>query len=417
MANMKSILDVIRANASEEYQTRVPSAEQSTLDAVGNPILTYASTQNEFLSALIGRIALTVIQNKAMKNPLALLKKGTIPLGSDIQEIFTNMAKDTGFDGTGSALLTKTTADVKAIYHRINRKGQYPVTVSKQQLQTAFTSYSELEKLLNSIITAMYSGDMYDEFILMKNLLADAVTDGKVKTASVTHVNNEATGKAFIKAVKNASTGFTFPSSAFNTYFENKPDSDTGEPVTTWTPTEDQILIVRADIMNEIDVEVLASAFNMDKMSFLASTLKVDTFGKADNCIAMLIDRSWVQVYDNLFETTEFYNAQGMYWNYWLNHWQTYSFSLFANAVAFVCEDEAVTITEASLTFANAAAANQTLTITKTPSDAVITFISSDPKVATVSSLGVVDSKGAGTCVIFAINGDQTVSIPVTVTA
>jgi len=143
MANMKAILDTIRANASTEYQERVPLAEQTTIEAVGSPILTYQSTQNEFLNALVNRIALSIIQNKTAKNPLAVLKKGTIPLGSDIQEIFTNMAKDTGFDGLGDKLLTKTTPDTKALYHRINRKGQYPVTITKQQLQTAFTSNSE----------------------------------------------------------------------------------------------------------------------------------------------------------------------------------------------------------------------------------------------------------------------------------
>jgi hypothetical protein len=308
---MKAILDTIRANASQEYQERVPAAEQTTIEAVGSPILTYQTTQNEFLTALIGRIALSIIQNKTAKNPLAVLKKGTMPLGSDIQEIFTNMAKDTGFDGKGDKLLTKTTPDVKALYHRINRKGQYPVTISKAQLQTAFTSYAELEKMLNSVVTAMYSGDMFDEFILMKNLFADAINDSKIVTAAVSHVKDETTGKAFIKAVKNASSAFTFPSSMFNKYYDNRPDSDTGEPVTTWTPIEDQVLVVRADVMNEIDVEVLAAAFNMDKVTFLANTLKVDSFGSATNCLAVLCDRSWVQVYDNLFETSEFYNSQG----------------------------------------------------------------------------------------------------------
>ena len=61
----------------------------------------------------------------------------------------------------------------------MNRQGQYPTTISKQQLQTAFTSYAELEKLLNGIVTAMYSGDNYDEFILMKNVIADAITNDK----------------------------------------------------------------------------------------------------------------------------------------------------------------------------------------------------------------------------------------------
>jgi hypothetical protein len=334
MADMKAVLDVIRANASQEYQDRVPLAERTTITAVGAPILAYTAVQNEFLTALVNRIALTIVQNKTAKNPLAVLKKGTIPLGADIQEIFTNMAKDTGFDGSGSALLTKTTPDTKALYHRINRKGQYPVTITKPQLQTAFTSYSALENLLTSIVTSMYSGDNYDEFILMKNLFADAITNDKIVTASVSHVNTEASAKAFVKAVKNASSAFTFPSSAFNTYFDNKPDSDIGDPVTTWTPVNDQILLIRADIMNEIDVEVLASAFNMNKVEFLAKTLRVDSFGSASNCLAILCDRSCVQVYDNLFETTNFYNPQGLYWNYWLNHWQTYSISLFANALA-----------------------------------------------------------------------------------
>ena len=417
MANMKAILDTIRANASVEYQERVPLAERTTIEAVGSPILTFQSTQNEFLNALVNRIALSIIQNKTAKNPLAILKKGTIPLGSDIQEIFTNMAKDTGFDGSGDKLLTKTTPDTKALYHRLNRKGQYPITITKPMLQTAFTSYSELEKMLSSIVTAMYSGDNYDEFILMKNLFAEAITDNKIVKANVDHITNEATAKAFIKAVKNASSGFTFPSSAFNAYYDNRPAGDTGDPITTWTPIEDQILIIRADVMNDVDVDVLAAAFNMDKVSFLASTLKVDSFGSATDCLAVLCDRSWVQVYDNLYETSEFYNSQGLYWNYWLNHWQTYSFSLFANAVAFVCADEAVTLDKTTITFADKNAATSTITPTVTPTDAVVSWLSSDETVATVSSAGVVTPIGKGTCVIFAVNGDKVASCAVTVTA
>lgn len=412
MANMQAILDTIRANASTEYQERVPAATQATITEVGAPILTYQSTQNEFLNALVNRIALTIIRNKTLKNPLAILKKGTIPLGSDIQEIFTNMAKDNGFDGSGSKLLTKTTPDTKVLYQRMNRQGQYPVTISKQQLQTAFTSYSELEKMLSGIVTSMYSGDNYDEFILMKNLFADAITNDKIVTAAVGHVNNEATGKALIKAIKKASKAFTFPSSAFNSYYDNRPDSDVGEPVITWTPTEDQVLLIRSDVMTDISVDVLAAAFNLDKVQFMAQSMEVDSFGSATNCLAVLIDRSWVQVYDNLFETTEFYNAQGLYWNYWLNHWQTYGYSLFANAVAFVCDDEAISLDKTTLTFATSA--TQTITATTTPIDATVAWVSSDETVATVEA-GVVTPIANGTTTISAINGDAIANCTVTV--
>jgi hypothetical protein len=413
MADMKGILDFIRSTASTEYQERVPVATQTNIAEIGNPIMTYQSTQNEFLTGLINRIGLAIITNKIASNPLAVLKKGSIPLGSDIQQIFTNMARDSGYDGSGAKLLTKTTPDVKALYHRVNREGQYAVTITKPMLQRAFTSYGELENMLTSIINSMYSGDNFDEFVLTKNLFASAIEDDKIVKVAVSHVNNEATGKAFVKAVKNASSAFTFPSSAFNKYYANKPTHDNGDPVVTWTPHEDQIFIVRADIMNEVDVEVLASAFNVDKVKFLAQTLVVDSFGSATNCLAILADKSWTQVYDNLYEITEFYNAQGLYWNYWLNHWQTYGVSLFANAVAIMCDDEAISLNNSTLSFTTTA--TQTLVATTTPADAEVAWFTTHPDIATVSSLGVVTPVADGIAIITAVNGDKTASCVVTV--
>jgi hypothetical protein len=412
MANMIAILDKIRANASTEYQDRVPLATQTNLETIGQPILTYQSTQNEFLNALVNRIALTVIQNKTANNPLSVLKKGTVPLGSDIQEIFTNMAKDTGFDGTGSKLLTKTVPDTKALYHRVNREGQYPVTITKQILKRAFTSYGELEKMLSSIVTSMYSGDNFDEFVLTKNLFASAIEDNKIVKVTVPHLSLANAPKDFVKAVKNTSSAFEFPSSVFNKYYDNRPVSDNGDPIITWTPNEDQILVIRADVMNEIDVEVLAQAFNMDKVTFMARTLKIDSFGSAVNTLAVLCDRSWVQVYDNLYETSEFYNPQGLYWNYWLNHHQTYSISLFANAVAFVCDSESISLNNSTLSFTTSA--TQTLTATTVPVDASVSWISDDETIATVVG-GVVTPHDNGTCTISAVNGDSVANCEVTV--
>jgi len=413
MANMQAILDVIRANASQEYQERIPQATQTNITEIGNPIMTYQMMQNEFLSALINRIALSVIQNKTAKNPLEVLKKGSIPLGSDIQEIFTNMAKDTGFDGLGNKLMTKTIPDTKALYHRVNREGQYPVTITRVLLQRAFTSFAELEKLMNSIVQSLYSGDNYDEFVLMKNLFAGAIENDLIVQVSVPHIESTDATTKLIKAIKKASKAFTYPSTSFNKYFVNKPTSDNGEPITTWTPVMDQILLIRSDIMVDIDVDVLAKAFNMNKVEFLARTLEVDSFGSASNCYAILMDQSCPQIYDNLYEMTEFYNAQGLYWNYWLNHHQTYGFSLFANSVAFMCDDETVSLNLPTLTFTTTA--TQTLTATKTPSDASIVWISSNEDVATVAN-GIVTPVATGTCLIFAINGDKQATSAVTVT-
>src|SRR5690606_14431849 len=116
---------------------------------------------------------------------------------------------DSGYDRTGSKLLTVTKPDVKALYYRVNREGQYPVTIYQTDLQRAFTSWGELENLMSSIVTSLYSGDAQDEFILMKSMFAKAIDSGHIVTASVSHVDDEATGKTLVKAIKKASKAFT----------------------------------------------------------------------------------------------------------------------------------------------------------------------------------------------------------------
>jgi hypothetical protein len=342
MADMITLVNTILQNASTEYQSRVPEATRDNITAVAAPILTYQSTQNEFLSSLVNRIGLVIVRNKIIQNPLKVLKQGEMPLGKDIQEIFTNPAKADKFNGTGTdaagkTLLSQVKPDTYTLYHRRNREDQYTVTISQPQLASAFTSWEKLEELLNSVVNSLYSGDNYDEFILSKNLLAEAVSEGKVVTVEVDDIATSP--KGFVKALKNASNLFTFPSSNFNKFKALNaaliPAVQVND-IITWTPLEDQILILRSDIATEIDVEVLAVSFNLSKADFLARTLLVDSFGSATTCYGILADKSWTQVYDNLTQMTEFYNGKAMAWNYYWNHWQTYSISHFANAVAFV---------------------------------------------------------------------------------
>ena len=136
--NINKILDTIRANASDDYVSRVPVATQNNIASVGQVITSYSSLANEFVSALVNRIAFTIVTNKIASNPLAILKKGGVPLGTDIQEIYTNPAKAKTYDLSSTELLTNVPPDVKALYYRVNRQDKYPVTVTRQMLQKAF---------------------------------------------------------------------------------------------------------------------------------------------------------------------------------------------------------------------------------------------------------------------------------------
>lgn len=336
MANMVNVLNAILTNASAEYQARVPFATQTNIAEVGSAIMGYKATENEFLNALVNKIAMTIVHNKTFRNPLAILKKGSVPLGRNLEEIYTNPATGTIYDPSGADLLARTLPDTKTIYHTMNRQGKYKVTISKAQLLGAFQSYGALEKLLNSIVNSIYSGDNLDEFILMKELIASAISGGKIVShdLDITNVDSSDNAKSFVKQVRTIGQVMEFPGSQFNSYYNINSATD-ANPVITWTPRENQILLMRNDVSVNVDVEHLAQAFNVSYTDLEQRTLTVDTFGSATDCAAILCDEAFFQIYENLTQMENFHNGEGLYDNFIYHHWQTYSLSLFANAVAF----------------------------------------------------------------------------------
>lgn len=337
MADVITILNTIHAQNSVTYQERVPLATRENLQEVGTAITSYQNTTNEFLNALVNRIAFVHVSNRRFKNPLSILKKGGKPFGTDIEDIYTNPVKAVTFDGSNTSdMLNVTKPDVKTIYYRMNRQDKYPVSISTPQLQKAFTSLGEMDRFITSIITAMYSGDEMDEYLLMRNLVVGAIADNKVVSQEVEYTGDEATAKQLIILLKTLSTNFTFPRTDCNGYnVLNKAgiDAKTITPCTTWCPKENQVLMIRSDVDAITDVEVLAKAFNMSKTDFLARKIVVDTFGD-DDTIAFLCDEAVFQVYDDQYQVRSFDNGSNLTTNYWLHHWQTMSISLFGNGIA-----------------------------------------------------------------------------------
>lgn len=331
---MQDALNAIRNDASDFYKARVPEATWDNLQQVGAAVLSYTAVANEFLVTAINRIGLAWVRNKELRNPLAILKQGSVDLGTDIEEIGVNPAKARTYNPTSTSLLTQTPPDVKSIYYRMNRQDLYPITVSRQRMKGAFVSWRALESLFEAIMQAMYNGNYVDEFALTKALFADAITNNRIVTRTTAAVTDEASAKGLIKYMRNIYTDMQMPSSSFNTYASMT--GATGDPYITRTEASDIRVIVRSDIEAITDVDVLASAFNMSKADFLGRKLVVDNFGTATNCLAILMDRSYTQIWENLMEVTEFQNGENLSWNYYLHVWQTWGLSPLANAVAFV---------------------------------------------------------------------------------
>lgn len=350
-ATSVEILNAIRNSASTNYRDFVPTAKSTpeSIRRIGEIIMQYTPLQNEFLNALVNRIARVIITSKMYSNPLSMFKKGLIDFGETIEEIFVNIANPHQYDveESESKVFAREIPDVRAAFHTLNYKKFYKQTIQNKDLNQAFLSWDGITDLISKIVNAMYTAANYDEFVTTKYMLAKAILDGRL--SAITVDANDAKGA--VTKIKGVSNALTFMSNNYN-----------AAGVQTFTDKNDQYLLVNSQFDSEIDVEVLASAFNMSKAEFMGHRILIDGFGTLDvtrlnalfkddpnyeepsqdtltalNAIpAVLVDKNFFMIFDIMYEFTENYNGQGLYWNYFYHTWKTFSMSPFANALVFV---------------------------------------------------------------------------------
>jgi len=334
--NLTEILNTIRDNASATYQDRIPVATRDNLETIRYAMIDSDNIQvaNEFMETLLNKLVKSVVHTKLFSNPLKGLKKGTKPLGDTIEEIYNNFIKGTVFDQTGAELLKRSLPDTKTVYHRMNYKMQYPITVSREQLSKAFISYDALNSYITNIINTLYNSAELDEFMNVKELINSALTKNAMKTVTIVDpLVSKENGQEFIKTVKTISELMVFPSTEYNGYLTAQSTDTKG--ITTFSRKSEQVLIIDAPTNTSVAVDVLASTFNMSVAEFNDTRkIVIDTFPDKD-VRAVLVDEAFFQVYDDLFTLTSFYNGKGLYTNYYLNVWQTLAYSILVNAVAF----------------------------------------------------------------------------------
>ena len=320
------ILNAIRNDASASYIERIPAATISNIAEVGNAILEYEPVLNEFTQVLIGKIGKTIISSKMAKNPLAPFKRGELAYGTDVEDIFVEMAEAEGaFDPTGSDPLSRRLPEVLAMYHRENRQDAYAVSTSEDQIKGAFTRAGGVTDLVNKIVNSIYSGDMYDEFVLMKELLAGY--SEKYYDYEVTAITDDATAKQFIRTVRKAVADLRFMTDKYN-----------AAEVKQYSNPEDLVLIINKDVIAHVDVDVLADVFNLGKTDFEPQIVVVDDFGTMSDTYGLLVDKDFFAVWDTNFKHATQENAQGLFTNHFLHHWQIHSLCEFQNAVRFTTD-------------------------------------------------------------------------------
>lgn len=438
---LKVSLNKIRETSIENntlYHRYVPEIMDDTdIGSFASPILDNPQVANEFMNVLVQRIVYTQVNIKLFRNPLRVLEGDRIPLGSIGQEIYINPAKARKFNVDDFAgLLAKYEADIKVQYQKINSDLQYCVTITRAKLKDAFVSWSTLENFIDGLTQSLYNGAYIDEYNLTKGLVSNAYASNQVRVEVVTAPTTEALAKEFITKARTAYLNMQTPTVNYNAW---RQVGGYGRDVLTWSNPENIVFLLKNELASFIDVNVLASAFNIDKSTLMGNIIYVNDFDQynsegekifdGSNILGMIADRDWFRIKEQEITMDEFYNANNRTWQYYLNVVRMYSYSLFANGLVFATEEPEVDITaidvsEDEVTVeADETAKVQVITTPFQANNPEITVASSDSDVATASISGKVititgvapDTNKDGEATITVTAGNLTKTIDVTV--
>ena len=312
--------------ATNDFQHRVPNPTQAgaaaTMDALFQPM--NAQFFNQFMDILVNRIGFTYVRGQAYKNQLAVFKGQKLSFGSTIQEIAPKWIKAHSYDDESETLLKLHRPEADAWYHTQNRRDQYPISISTDELRTAFLDEYGLNNLVAQVMQAPINSDEYDEYLIMKELIGLYEEKwGFYKHHLSAAPSDDATGKELLTALQTYGGKLQFPSALYS-----------GTDIPVFAKPSELVLLVTPETQASLNVNTLAAVFNVDLAKVSYRTVVIDEF-PIDGAVALLTTEDFFVCSDTLYNTTSFWNPETLATNYYLNHWGVYSVSPFVPAILF----------------------------------------------------------------------------------
>lgn len=339
--------------------------DTQSLHNIGSVVMSYQPYRDAYVNALVNRIGLAIVTSKLWEDPWAIFNKGRLEFGETIEDIYVNIAKPHSYNPTEAEtkFMKREIPDVRAAFHNMNYQKFYKVTVQENDLRLSFLSWSGVTDIIARITDSLYTGMNYDMYIVRKYMLCREILNGNMGAYPVYSGYS-----GLIEKARAYSSKFGFLNESFNR-----------AGVYNAVDRENQYIIIDTDTEAAVDVNVLASAFNMDRTEFLGHLKIVDSwtehdtdrlallFENDDSYVpftstditnlglvgGVLLDERWWFVYDKDQEMNQMFNGEGRYWQYWLHRWCIISVSPFHNCVAFVTSAGSVSTVAISPSSAN----------------------------------------------------------------
>lgn len=331
------LLDVLRGSMDPVYQSRVPAATRAGLDATMNAIDNYSPAANQIVDALINLIGAQIVKTASFENPLAKFKQGLLNKGETIEEVAIGQIKARAYNAAESPgeqeLFGREKMEVDTVFHTVNRRDRYKLTIQEDILDQAFLSDSGLYDFVAKIMGTINTSDNWDEFLMTANTLERYYDKGgfyKINVPDLLDPNVQGDGvKLFMEEVRAMSDTLPFISRKYN-----------ARHMPVMTEKGDLELITTPRAKAKMDVQALAAAFNPGNMDIESRmTIIPEEYWPIPGAQAILTTRRFWTIADKLMRMRQLPNPAGLYNNYWWHHHEVVSASPFENAILFTSQE------------------------------------------------------------------------------
>lgn len=360
-ADSYAILNTIRNQVGGEFRAMTPLVEDADdAKAYGLYVCGSGDARNAFMSSLVNRIAQVMCLVRAYQNSLKGFKKGLLGPGEMVENVWVGLVMPEGYTQSvanpGDVYATNNPEN-KVTFHPVNSKLVYEITTNDAELSMAFTAESGVYDLVSRIVQRLTDSAEWDEYIMMKYVLAKAILENANAIQEVPTLS-AANADAIVTAMKGVSNDMRFMNTDYNI---------AGVP--THSPIDDQVFFLTAQSSAVIDVNSLAQAYNLSYKQFLAQQEMINkfTFTEAEQArldeimtetaeqglvpgytpftqtqktllgtiIGATVDRDFFMIFDKLYQMNSVFDQKHLNTNTFLHAWKVYSYNPFANSVFF----------------------------------------------------------------------------------
>lgn len=328
-----TILDKVRLRGTDDYQQRIPSATQTGVANTMRYLFDPMNRQylNDCVWSMVNRIGLTVMaQNEPFENPLAVFKKENLYWGSTVQEIAVKWIKAHGYKDDAEDLLKMHRPEAAVWFYEMNRKDQYPISWTEDELRQAFVDDFGLNRFIAQIMETPRNSDNYDEMNIMLALIRHYEQElGFYKVHLDAAPTDETSAKTLLKALRATAGRMQFPSTQYNALNIND--------IPAYAKPQQMVLLIEPEYLASLDVDALSAVFQLNKADVPYRIIEVPSLG-IPGAVALLVSTDWYQVRDTLYGTTQFFNPQSLGNTMYLNHWGIYGVSPFTPCALFTTD-------------------------------------------------------------------------------